>query len=166
MAELVQRLAPRFSIDPRLALAIVRSESNFEAQALSPRNAQGLMQLIPETAERFGVRDAWNPEQNVRGGLAYLRWLLERFGGDVALASAAYNAGPGRARRWRDSRPLEGAVYAETIPFNETRDYVKKVMANTMYYSQLIGGKLVPLKERLGLIPARSSGERVNEELP
>ena len=86
--------------------------------------------------------------------------------GHPVLASAAYNAGPGRARRWRDVRPLEGAIYAETIPFNETRDYVKKVMANTMYYSQLIGGKLIPLKERLGLIPAKAAGERVNEELP
>ena len=82
------------------------------------------------------------------------------------LASAAYNAGPGRARRWRDARPLEGAIYAETIPFNETRDYVKKVMANTMYYSQLIGGKLIPLKDRLGQIPARLPAERFNEELP
>jgi hypothetical protein len=75
--------------------------------------------------------------------------------GHPVLASAAYNAGPGRARRWRDAKPLEGAIYAETIPFNETRDYVKKVMANTMYYSQLFGGKLVPLKERLGQIPAK-----------
>ena len=66
----------------------------------------------------------------------------------------------------RDVRPLEGAIYAETIPFPETRDYVKKVMANTMYYSQLIGGKLIPLKDRLGQIPAKLSTERVNEELP
>ena len=118
MAELVQRLAPRFSIDPRLALAIVRSESNFEAQALSPRNAQGLMQLIPETAERFGVRDAWNPEQNVRGGLAYLRWLLERFEGDVALVSAAYNAGEGTVQQ-----------YGGVPPYAETREYVRRILS-------------------------------------
>jgi soluble lytic murein transglycosylase-like protein len=118
MAEMVQRLAPRFSVDPRLALAIVRSESNFEARALSPRNAQGLMQLIPETAERFGVRDVWSPEQNARGGLAYLRWLLERFGGDVALTSAAYNAG-------------EKAVeqYGGVPPYAETREYVRRILA-------------------------------------
>ena len=73
---------------------------------------------------------------------------------------------PGCARRWRAEQPLEGAIYAETIPFNETRDYVKKVMSNTMYYAQLFGGKLVPLKDRLGRIPAKASGERVNEELP
>jgi soluble lytic murein transglycosylase-like protein len=116
-AELVQRLAPTFEVDPRLALAIVRSESNFQARARSPRNAQGLMQLIPETAERFGVRDVWNPEQNVRGGLTYLRWLLDRFGGDVALASAAYNAG-------------EKAVehHGGVPPYNETREYVRRIL--------------------------------------
>lgn len=118
LAEMVQRLAPRFAVDPRLALAIVRSESNFEAQALSPRNAQGLMQLIPETAERFGVRDVWSPEQNARGGLAYLRWLLERFGGDVALASAAYNAGENAVER-------HGGV----PPYAETREYVRRILA-------------------------------------
>ncbi|MEN9428788.1 MAG: hypothetical protein RLZZ220_3137, partial [Pseudomonadota bacterium] len=91
-AMLVQKLAPRFKVDPRLALAIVRTESNFDAAARSPKNALGLMQLIPDTAERFGVRDALDPEQNVRGGLAYLRWLLSQFKGDVALAAAAYNA--------------------------------------------------------------------------
>lgn len=116
-AELVQRLAPRFEVDPRLALAIVRSESNFQARALSPRNAQGLMQLIPETAERFGVRDVWNPEQNVRGGLTYLRWLLDRFGGDVALASAAYNAGEKAVER-------HGGV----PPYSETREYVRRIL--------------------------------------
>lgn len=88
LAEMVQRLAPRFAVDPRLALA------------LSPRKAQGLLQLIPETAERFGVRDVGSAEQSARGGLAYLRWLLVRFGGDVALVSAAYNAGE---NAWRST---------------------------------------------------------------
>lgn len=118
LAEMVQRLAPRFAVDPRLALAIVRSESNFEVRALSPRNAQGLMQLIPETAERFGVRDAWNPEQNLRGGLAYLRWLLERFQGDVALVSAAYNAGEKTVQQ-----------YGGVPPYAETREYVRRILA-------------------------------------
>lgn len=118
LAEMIQRLAPRFAVDPRLALAIVRSESNFEALALSPRNAQGLMQLIPETAERFGVRNVWSPEQNARGGLAYLRWLLERFGGDVALASAAYNAGENAV-----------AQYGGVPPYAETREYVRRILA-------------------------------------
>lgn len=117
-ALLVQKLAPRFAIDPRLALAIVRTESNFEAAAVSPRNAQGLMQLIPETAERFGVRNALDPEQNVRGGLAYLRWLLRQYAGDVALASAAYNAGEGAVAR-------HGGV----PPYAETQEYVRRVLA-------------------------------------
>lgn len=116
-AEMIQRLAPLFEVDPRLALAIARSESNFHAQALSPRNAQGLMQLIPETAERFGVRDVWSPEQNVRGGLAYLRWLLERFGGDVALTSAAYNAGENAVER-----------YGGVPPYAETQEYVRRIL--------------------------------------
>ena len=76
------------------------------------------MQLIPETAERFGVRDAWNPEQNVRGGLAYLRWLLERFEGDVALVSAAYNAGERTVQQ-----------YGGVPPYAETREYVRRILS-------------------------------------
>lgn len=116
-AQMVLRLAPRFEVDPRLALAIVRAESNFDAEAVSPKNAQGLMQLIPDTAERFGVRNIRDPEQNVRGGLAYLRWLLARFNQNVALASAAYNAG-------------EGAVdkHGGIPPYRETQDYVQRIL--------------------------------------
>jgi len=77
------------------------------------------------------------------------------------LAAAGYNAGPGRARRWRDARPIEGAIYAESIPFNETRDYVKKVMANTVLYSAVLGGSVRTLKERLGVIAPRSAIEHV-----
>ena len=155
-------------------LGLVRQESRFIVKAKSSAGAQGLMQLMPATArwvaKRNNVRD-FTPERvaevpiNVALGTGYLKMVMDDLGHAV-LASAAYNAGPGRARRWRDVKPLEGAIYAETIPFNETRDYVKKVMANTMYYSQLIGGKLVTLKDRLGQIPAKSSTERVNQELP
>ncbi len=116
-AQLIQRLAPQFDVDARLALAIARAESNFDPRAVSPQNAMGLMQLIPDTATRFGVRNAFDPEQNVRGGLAYLRWLLERFNGDVALASAAYNAGEGTVERF-------GGV----PPYTETRDYVQRIL--------------------------------------
>lgn len=116
-AQLIQILAPRFSVDPRLALAIARAESNFDADAVSPKNAQGLMQLIPDTAVRFGVRNIRDPEQNVRGGLAYLRWLLARFNGDVAMASAAYNAGEGAVDR-------HGGV----PPYAETQEYVKRIL--------------------------------------
>lgn len=116
-AQLIQRLAPRFEVDARLALAIARAESNFNPAALSPKNAMGLMQLIPDTATRFGVRNAFDPEQNVRGGLAYLRWLLQRFQGDVALASAAYNAGEGAVDR-------HGGV----PPYAETQQYVQRIL--------------------------------------
>jgi soluble lytic murein transglycosylase-like protein len=116
-AQLIRRLAPRFDVDYRLALAIARAESNLDPSAVSSKNAQGLMQLIPDTAARFGVRNPFDPEQNVRGGLAYLRWLLERFNGNVALASAAYNAG-------------EGAVdkHGGVPPYAETQNYVQRIL--------------------------------------
>ena len=91
--------------------------------------------------------------------------VLDELGHPV-LASAAYNAGPGRARRWRDTKPLEGAIYAETIPFNETRDYVKKVTANAVFYAALLQKRVTPLKERLGVIPAKAAAEVIDEDLP
>ncbi len=166
--------ARSFGLEEAWVLGLVRQESRFIVKAKSSAGAQGLMQLMPATAswvaKRNGLRD-YSPGRvaevpvNVALGTGYLKMVLDDLGHPV-LASAAYNAGPGRARRWRDTRPLEGAIYAETIPFNETRDYVKKVMANTMYYSQLIGGKLVALKDRLGQIPAKASTDRFNEALP
>lgn len=117
LAELVRRLAPEYGIEPRLALAVARTESNLNPNAVSPKNAQGLMQLIPETAVRFNVRKPFDPEQNVRGGLSYLRWLLAYFCGDVALAAAAYNAGEGAVNR-----------YLGIPPYAETRGYVKRIL--------------------------------------
>lgn len=113
---LVDRLAPEYEIEPALALAVIAVESGFNRSAVSPRDARGLMQLIPATASRFCVLDAFNPEQNLRGGLAYLRWLLARYSGDVALATAAYNAG-------------EQAVdqYGGVPPYDETRAYVRRI---------------------------------------
>lgn len=115
---LVARLAPRFAVDPRLALAVITVESNFETHAISAKGAQGLMQLIPETATRFNVRNPFDANENVRGGLAYLRWLLAYYQGSVELAAAAYNAG-------------EQAVdkYGGVPPFAETREYVRRVRA-------------------------------------
>ena len=133
-AQMVQKLAPRFSVDPRLALAIVRTESNFDAAARSPKNAQGLMQLIPDTAERFGVRDAMDPEQNIRGGLAYLRVLLTQFKGDVALAAAAYNAGEGNVVR-----------YKGVPPFAETQEYVRRILAFYRASQHVVPGNRVAL---------------------
>lgn len=128
-ARLVQRLAPRFDVDARLALAIVRAESNFNPGARSPRNAMGLMQLIPDTAERFGVRDAFDPEQNVRGGLAYLKWLIARYDGDIARVAGAYNAGEGAVDRF-------GGV----PPYAETEEYVRRILAFYRARRHVAGG--------------------------
>ena len=116
IADLVERVAPRYGIEPRLALAVIAVESNFEPLARSQRDARGLMQLIPQTAARFNVRNPFNAADNVRGGLAYLRWLLAYYQGQVALAAAAYNAGEAAVDRYRG-----------VPPFPETRDYVKRV---------------------------------------
>lgn len=115
--EWVRRLAPRYGLDAELVLAIIEVESNFNPRARSPRNAWGLMQLIPDTAARFGVRDSTHPIQNLHGGMSYLRWLLAYFRGDLRLALAGYNAG-------------EGAVeeYQGIPPYPETRSYVRKVI--------------------------------------
>lgn len=116
--DLVQKLAPEYGVYPRLAMAIIRAESNFNPGAISPKNAQGLMQLIPETAERFNVKKPFDPEQNIRGGLSYLRWLLAYFEGNIALVAAAYNAGEGAVNR-----------YAGIPPYAETQGYVKRIRA-------------------------------------
>ena len=95
---------------------------------------------------------------NLQMGAYYFRRVLTNLG-DPVLATAAYNAGPGRAKRWRDARPLEGAIYAETIPFPETRDYVKKVAANTWYYTSRLTGKTASLKQLMGTVPGRNAGD-------
>jgi len=115
-AALVRKLAPEYQVSPMLALAIIRAESNFDPNARSPKNAQGLMQLIPETSARFNVKKPYDPVQNVRGGLAYLRWLLAYFKGDVALVAAAYNAGEGAVEK-----------YLGVPPYAETRAYVQRI---------------------------------------
>jgi len=117
VARMVRKLAPTYRLDPNLVLAVVEAESNFNPHALSPKNAQGLMQLIPSTAERFGVDDVWDPEQNLRGGMAYLRWLMKSFGGDVRLVLAAYNAGEGAVER-----------YGGIPPYAETEGYVTRIL--------------------------------------
>lgn len=118
LAALVDRIAPKFRVAQPLVLAIMKAESNFDRDALSPKKAQGLMQLIPDTASRFRVGDAFDPAQNIRGGVAYLRWLLAYFEGDVALVAAAYNAGEGTVDRYRG-----------VPPYQETRAYVKRILA-------------------------------------
>ena len=118
IVDLVHRIAPQYRVSAPLALAIIAAESNFDASAVSPKNAQGLMQLVPDTAARFRVRNPFDPAQNIRGGMAYLRWLLAYFEGDVALVAAAYNAGERTVERYRGVPPYE-----------ETRAYVRRVLA-------------------------------------
>ena len=118
VVDLVRKLAPEYGVSPRLVMAVIKAESNFEPTAVSPKNAQGLMQLIPETSERFSVRKPFDPEQNIRGGMSYLRWLLAYFEGDVALVAAAYNAGEGAVNRYRG-----------VPPYAETRGYVKRILS-------------------------------------
>ena len=117
IADQVAKLAPQYAVDTRLALAVITVESNFEPTARSEKDARGLMQLIPKTAARFNVRNPFDVVDNVRGGLAYLRWLLAYYQGQVALAAAAYNAGEAAVDR------SQGIP-----PYTETRDYVRRVM--------------------------------------
>jgi len=114
----VNQIAPHYGIDPALVMAVIRAESGFKTKALSNKNAQGLMQLIPETAARFGVADSWDPVQNIKGGTAYLHWLMRHFEGKVDLVLAAYNAGEGAVER-----------YHGIPPYRETQNYVKQILS-------------------------------------
>ncbi len=114
----VQLVAPEYGLEPWLVLAIMAAESNFNPWAVSPANARGLVQVIPDTAARFPGRDSLDPTQNIRGGMAYLRWLMAFFEGDIPLVLAAYNAGERAVERYRG-----------VPPYAETRHYVRKIMA-------------------------------------
>ena len=118
LIDIVKRLAPEYKLSPQLVLSFIEVESRFDVVALSPKNAKGLMQLIPETAARFGVRNVYDATQNIRGGMAYLRWLMAYFEGDVMLVAAAYNAGEGTVNR-----------YLGIPPYAETRGYVLRILA-------------------------------------
>ncbi len=157
--------ARQYDLDEAIVYGIVRQESRFMPEARSRVGATGLMQLMPATARwvaqqisltPFRQEMLVRPEVNLQMGTYYFRRVLNDLGHPI-LATAAYNAGPGRARRWRDERALEGAIYAETIPFNETREYVKKVFANAWYYRHRLTGKAVTMRELLGTVPGRSA---------
>ena len=153
-------------LDEAWIYGLIRQESRFMTDAKSRVGAMGLMQLMPATATwaakkvnlvRFSPANAIDVPINLNLGSFYLRHVLDDLGHPV-LATAGYNAGPGRARRWRSTLPLEGAIYAESIPFNETRDYVKKVMVNTWYYAQQAGETKRKLKEMMGVVPGSREG--------
>lgn len=143
---------------------LMRQESRFVHQAKSPVGATGLMQIMPATArwiaQKIGMKSYRQTllsqlDTQFKLGTHYMKTVLSSLDNSPVLASTAYNAGPSRARKWRGESALEGAIYIENIPFDETRNYVKKVMSNTMHYSRLFGHPTLSLKQRLGVIAAK-----------
>lgn len=162
--EQLQAAARELDLDEAWVNGLIRQESRFIAQAKSRVGASGLMQLMPATAKwvagKIGLKNwHWSQvtdvETNLSLGTYYLRHVYDTLDGSPVLASAAYNAGPGRARAWRAGERMDAAIYAESIPFNETRDYVKKVMANASYYASNFSQQTQSLKARIGVIEPR-----------
>ena len=164
--ELAQQAARENQIDEAWVFGLMRQESRFVNVARSSVGASGLMQIMPATARwiarRLGIKafdpgEMQDPARNIQFGAYYLKHVQTTLDDSPVLATAAYNAGPGRAQRWRDTGPMEAAVYIESIPFAETRDYVRKVMSNAMYYAVRFGQPSVLLKDRLGTVPPRKT---------
>ncbi|PWW45681.1 soluble lytic murein transglycosylase [Melaminivora alkalimesophila] len=166
----------QIGLDPAYVYGLIRQESRFIMDARSGVGASGLMQVMPATARwtarKIGL-EGFTPDQindrdtNITIGTAYLKLALDDFEGSMPLAAAAYNAGPGRPRNWRNGPVLEGAIWAENVPFAETRDYVKKVLANTVNYAAVLTGRPQSLKGRLGVVgPRVAPGEDPSKELP
>ncbi len=163
-------------LDPAYVYGLIRQESRFIMDARSHVGASGLMQIMPATAKwtakKIGLD--YKPamisdrDTNLRLGTAYLKLVLDSMDGSQAMAAAAYNAGPARPRRWRDGPVLEPAIWAENIPFNETRDYVKKVLTNATVYASLMSGKPASLKSRLGAAigPRGASAPAADPDMP
>jgi len=167
----VQSQSKKIGLDPAYVYGLIRQESRFVMNATSNVGASGLMQVMPATArwtaKKIGLAD-FQPSQlsdrdaNIQIGTGYLKLLLDSFDGSMPLATAAYNAGPSRSRNWRGgtgSPSIDAAVWAENIPFTETRDYVKKVIANTTLYAALITGQPQSIKARLGQVGPRDAGK-------
>jgi len=157
-------------LDLAFVYGLIRQESRFVPDIVSSAGAVGLMQLMAPTARwvarQTGHSDTRSmrldePALNTELGAYYLRYVMDRLGGQPTLAAAAYNAGPGRAQSWRGDAPLEGAIFVETIPFSETRDYTKKVLANAMFYQAELGLPYIPLRARLGIVAPRGVTDRV-----
>ncbi|MBC7608040.1 MAG: lytic transglycosylase domain-containing protein [Polaromonas sp.] len=169
--EAVIKRAQGINLDPAYVYGLIRQESRFVMDARSGVGASGLMQVMPatarETARRIGMvgftaDQITDRDVNIAIGTGYLKLVLDDLSGSMPLAAAAYNAGPGRPRTWRGqsgSPVLEAAIWAENIPFSETRDYVKKVLSNTSNYAAILTGQPQSLKARLGTVGPRDAGQ-------
>jgi len=176
LKETVIRKSKDVQLDPAYVYGLIRQESRFITDARSVVGASGLMQVMPATAKwtakKIGLTN-FQPQQindqeiNVAIGTGYLKLVLDEFDGSMPLAAAAYNAGPSRSRNWRKGPVLEAAIWAENIPFTETRDYVKKVLSNTTNYAAIITGQPQSLKARLGTVgPRNAQAPAENTDLP
>ncbi len=174
--EAVVGRAKEIGLDPAYVYGLIRQESRFVTDARSSVGASGLMQIMPATARwtarKIGLTD-FKPGQiterdtNIQIGTAYLKFALDDFEGSLPMAAAAYNAGPNRPRAWRNGPTLPGEIWAENIPFDETRDYVKRVLANTVHYAALLSGQPQSLHERLGMVgPREQTARAINPDLP
>ena len=174
-AAVVER-AQSIGLDPAYVYGLIRQESRFIMDARSHVGASGLMQVMPATARwtarkigltGFTADQITDRDTNITIGTAYLKLALDDFAGSMPMAAAAYNAGPGRPRSWRNGPVLDAAIWAENVPFAETRDYVKKVLANTTNYAAMLTGQPQSLKSRLGTIgPRDAAAPEVNTDLP
>ena len=174
--EVVLRRSGEIGLDPAYVYGLIRQESRFVMDARSSVGASGLMQVMPATARwtarkigmaGFTADQLTDRDTNIAVGTGYLKLVLDDFGGSMPMAAAAYNAGPSRPRAWRNGPTLEGAAWAETIPFTETRDYVKKVVSNATVYAAMFSGQPQSLKARLGVIAPRDTSQPApNGELP
>ena len=172
LAPYFQEASERFGVDPDWLRAHADVESGGNRYAISPKGAMGVMQVMPDTYNKLREQypdlspNPFHARSNIMAGAAYLRQMHDQFGQEGALP--AYNAGPGRPRRWREGgATIEAAAWAESIPFNETRDYVKKVLSNTTNYAALISGQPQSLKARLGMVgPLDATLPDISTELP
>jgi len=172
----VQARAKEIGLDPAYVYGLIRQESRFVMDARSGVGAAGLMQIMPATARwtarkiglEFAPEAITDRDTNLKIGTNYLKLVLDAFDGSQAMAAAAYNAGPSRSRRWREGPALEPAVWAENIPFNETRDYVKKVLSNATDYAAVLSGTSPSLKARLGRMigPRDPNAPATDKDLP
>ena len=172
----VQQRSREIGLDPAYVYGLIRQESRFILDTRSSVGASGLMQLMPATARWTARKIGIDPntmqvndrDTNIVLGTNYLKLVLDDFAGSQPLATAAYNAGPARSRKWREGPVLEPAIWAENIPFSETRDYVKKVLSNAVFYAAQLGGPLPSLKARLGrsVGPREGPAPAIEKDLP